>query len=467
MKIYTRFLAGLLALLIGVTACGPQEEVKPEIGEGPKAEQVKFTYKVDEENPNIIYFTNASEVGFKAVWNFGNGTSAEGDQVKGEFAVKGEYPVTLYVYDRGGYNTSVQKITIEKTNPLMLDRPDYNMLTGGVDALDGKSWVVDKTIFGHIGVGPLEKYDPEWWAAPPMDKEGQGIYDDVMTFKLAGFGYEHETNGDIFVHVDHVEDMGGTPNGFDQKLPYTAPENMNWSIIEDAEGRKFLEINNEGFIGFYTGVVSTYEILVLEENFMYLRYFDTKVDRAWYLRLVPEGYEHPKKELKYTVKDLADDFEGNKTEAVVYYTDEVEAFVVGYDNPATFGANKSEHVAKYVRGEVNPYANLQVQFGYKIDLTVRNKFTLKVFLPSYNTYSADGLKQMVSLKLQDSSKGGSAWETQAEVKFENLETGTWHELEFDFSGYADRTDFDKLVIQLGGEAHNVQGTFFIDDFKLL
>jgi hypothetical protein len=53
------------------------------------------------------------------------------------------------------------------------------------------------------------------------------------------------------------------------------------------------------------------------------------------------------------------------------------------------------------------------------------------------------------------------------VKFNNLATDTWLELEFDFSSVSARTDFDQIVIQLGGEAIHTGGIFFIDDLQLL
>ncbi|MFA6834506.1 MAG: hypothetical protein WCR14_07530, partial [Bacteroidaceae bacterium] len=40
----------------------------------------------------------------------------------------------------------------------------------------------------------------------------------------------------------------------------------------------------------------------------------------------------------------------------------------------------------------------------------------------------------------------------------------WVELTFDFSEAADRTDFDKIVIQLGQEGHTGTGIFYLDDF---
>ena len=56
-------------------------------------------------------------------------------------------------------------------------------------------------------------------------------------------------------------------------------------------------------------------------------------------------------------------------------------------------------------------------------------------------------------------------ETQKEIVMADLETDKWIELVFDFSGVADRVDYDKIVIQFGAEGHGGAGFFFFDDFK--
>jgi len=169
------------------------------------------------------------------------------------------------------------------------------------------------------------------------------------------------------------------------------------------------------------------------------------------------------------------DEEGN----VTWMTDEIAGFNESYDNPAPVPINTSEKVARYVKGSggAHFYDNLYIDPGFEIDLNQRSTIRLKVFLPSYNDYESvaaekeawsDGiLKQQVSVKLHDKTgMGADSWQTQAEI-IQTLETNTWVELEFDFSGFSDREDFDRIIIQIGGEAHGNPGIFFIDDFQLV
>ena len=101
---------------------------------------------------------------------------------------------------------------------------------------------------------------------------------------------------------------------------------------------------------------------------------------------------------------------------------------------------------------------------------------MKVFIPSFNDYTTEHavagdwiankkLLPQLAVKLQNSDMGGNAWQTQTEIVKANLEMNKWLELEFDFSGVADRTDYDKIVIQFGAEGHAGPGFFFFDDFS--
>jgi hypothetical protein len=113
---------------------------------------------------------------------------------------------------------------------------------------------------------------------------------------------------------------------------------------------------------------------------------------------------------------------------------------------------------------------------YIFDLTKQNKIRLKVYIPSFNDYTTENgiagdwisnkkLLPQLAVKLQNSSMGGNAWQTQTEIVKANLQKDKWLELEFDFSGVADRKDYDKIVIQFGAEGHSGPGIFYFDDFS--
>ena len=312
----------------------------------------------------------------------------------------------------------------------------------------------------------------------PGDKEGKGIYDDEFTFKLAGFAYNHVTNGEVYSNADFgpgtfpgaQQEAGGA----DWIAPYTAPANTTWALTETATGKWSLTINGS-FMGYYAGT-STYEILSISEDEMHVKFIQgNNPANAWYHRLIRKGYTRPVDPPEYKIEDMHDDFEGAGN---ITYHNDGGGSLTPYDNPAPVGINTSPKVGKYVKadGAGAAFANVQIRHDYKMDLRERNVFKLKVFIPDYNDYTTEAaeswqsyktLQKQVSLKLQNRELGGNAWTTQTEVIQPVTKTNEWVELTFDFSGAADREDYDQIVIQIGGEAIHTGGIFFIDDLELL
>ena len=145
------------------------------------------------------------------------------------------------------------------------------------------------------------------------------------------------------------------------------------------------------------------------------------------------------------------------------------------DNPLPVPINESNKVYRYQKSNAF-YTNLfYIAPTYVFDLAKQNKIRLKVFIPSYNDYTTENgvagewianklLKPQLAVKLQNSSLGGNAWQSQTEIIKGDLQKDKWITLEFDFSGVADRKDYDKIVIQFGAEGQSGTGLFFFDDF---
>lgn len=448
----------ILCLAISMAACTPDSQVG-ELGPVPTEDQVKFTITPNADNPNVVSFRNETPGTITAVWDLATG-SATGNTATGSYAIAGEYEVKLTVFTDGGHVSRTQTITIAQTNPAMLDIPEYNFLTGGGGNANGKTWVIDRETLGHMGVGPVDGESPIWWSAPPNDKASEGLYDDEMTFNLNNnFEYIYQNNGNTFVNGGNAPGLGGTA-GDDHTLPYTPPTGLKWSIVDEGD-KKFLQISNNGFIAYYTGT-SRYEILALGENELYLKTHDAANSaNGWWLRLVPKGYQAPVQEKPYRSANIFDDFNGNSN---FTWTIENVDFQASYDNPKPLATPPK--VAYYVKpeGEWAQWANMQTTLDFRIDLTQRNVFSLKAYFPGYNDYTQ--VARQVALKLHNSLEGGNSWQSQLEVIKTVSVNDQWVELEFDFSAFADLTQYDKIVLQFGGEGHPFSGVFFVSDFKL-
>ena len=462
----------LLAVFAGslLASCSP-EEFSGSLGPAPTSEAVKFSATPDASNPNIINFKNETPGTVTAVWDLGNGITGDGTTISGSYAVQGTYTVKLTVFTKGGYAANTQTVNIAQTNVAMLNREDYNFLTGGASAANGKTWRIEGETKGHMGVGPAGAATPEWWSAGANEKATEGLYDDRITFNLNGFKFTNNNNGNTFANFEFVTDLGAPASTGDVTVPYTPAANTSWSIVEEG-GKKFLVISGGGFIGYYTGT-NRYEILSLTADELYIKGISKKPSDAWWQRLVREDYVRPIEAKPIKSADIFDNFDqdGNVT-----WKKEALTLNESYDNPLPLPINTSAKAAMYVKQEGSGFmfANMFTDFNYKFDLTTRNKFTLKVYIPGSNDFTTAAgeswanprLLKQVSVKLQDGTSS-QPWVNQVEVIQQVTQTDRWVELTFDFSGAVSRKDLDRIVIQIGGEGNHIAGLFYLDDFKLL
>lgn len=277
------FSACILLLLF---AC---KKDNPQLGDAPSLADASFTYAPSAGNANIIEFT-ANNPNIQCLWDFGNGTTAKGSSVSSPYPYAGTYTVKLTVFASGGSRSTSQQITIAQDNLGLLNNPIFIMLTGGVNGPGYKTWVIDSTADGHMGVGPDPVSAlgniPEWWSAGPLDKSGAGLYDDKYVFHLNGFKFDMINNGNVYVHNSLAANFPGSfQNLGDFTAPYTNQMDESWTLLENTDTT--ITISNNAFIGFYTGV-HTYRILDITDSTLSLQYKHHAGGLNWYLRLKSE-----------------------------------------------------------------------------------------------------------------------------------------------------------------------------------
>lgn len=455
------------ALMVTILASCKKNENTADLGVAPSAAEIQFTATPTTANPNILDFKSQYK-GITAHWDFGNGTASDGLEAKGSYPFAGTYTVTLTMISGGGPVKTTKTVTITNTNTSMLSDPAYLLLSGGLSNSAGKTWVIDQTQAGHLGVGPITSTGPDWYQAGPNEKTGTGFYDDEMIFAMstAVLKYTYANNGTTFANAANAPGIGGPVGSNDPTVNYTPPTNLTWIVVVNGN-KKFLTIGNNGFIGYYLGV-SQYEILSLTADEMSLRCLDkSNAGNAWYLKLIRKGFVRPivppvQKPIQGA--NITDDFQNTSS---ITWTAENMDYARGYDNPLKIGVNTSAKVGTYEKrtGGDGQYGNLNVTMPYRFDLGAKNKIKLKVFIPSANDFTK--VAPTVSVKLQNSLLGGNAYTTQIEIvkTITPAQYNTWVQLEFDYSGSAAQTLYDKIVVQVGGEGHPNPGLFYIDDFE--
>jgi len=138
-------------------------------------------------------------------------------------------------------------------------------------------------------------------------------------------------------------------------------------------------------------------------------------------------------------------------------------------NPLTITSdpvNSTNNVADYNRSGGFEWTNAQAELDHRMDLTNRNVFEMDVYFPSSNDYTGL-LTNTVDIKLQNSLLGGNAWTTEAVVSHSVNTYDQWVTLSFDFSRWATTEEYDKIVVQFGGQGHWVSGQFYFDNIELI
>lgn len=165
---------------------------------------------------------------------------------------------------------------------------------------------------------------------------------------------------------------------------------------------------------------------------------------------------------------VQDDFEGSGT-ITTWYGDNC-AMDTSFANPYQESINTSATVLRY-HDTGGQYANVQFDITGNYDLTTKNTFALKIYVPSSGLTGSQN--NQISLKLQDASLA-QPWTTQSEI-IKTIQLNEWQEVTFNFDEDTyinldgsspppnQRTDFSRVVIQVNGENNNDHVLAYIDD----
>ena len=174
--------------------------------------------------------------------------------------------------------------------------------------------------------------------------------------------------------------------------------------------------------------------------------------------------------LLYSQAQIAqDNFEGNST-ITSWYGDNC-LMDINFTNPYPNGLNTSAKVLKY--SDVGGlYANVQFNAGFNFNLATSSVFTLKIYVPSSGI--TGNQTNQISLKLQNGSLG-EPWSTQCEI-IKPIVLNQWQTITFNFANDAyinldptsqnplNRSDFNRVVLQVNGENNTSQVLAYLDDF---
>src|SRR6056297_20379 len=173
--------------------------------------------------------------------------------------------------------------------------------------------------------------------------------------------------------------------------------------------------------------------------------------------------------ISITAQLLQDDFDGASTISTWYGDDCL--IDTSYANPFPNSGNPSAGVMKY-EDVGGLYANVGFNSAEPINITPNHPFQLKIYIPSSALTGQQ--PDQISLKLQNADLA-QPWVTQTEI-IKPLVLDQWQEVSFDFvadpfinldpnsADPAERTDFNRVLLQVNGENNTDQVVAYIDDF---
>lgn len=205
------------------------------------------------------------------------------------------YRITAVAYGKGGATSTITKdVTVQSDFNVAPAIPDN--LTGGTS----KTWVVDKSVAGHLGVGPWSgSVIPEWWSASVNEKVASANCFYTATFKFSkdaatGAYTLQVTNPDgAFTKTGSLTTLPGIPDtGAEGCYSYSGgtsafsfiPSSTGIAAATPSTQTSILLAGINTYIG-YGAVQKEYEIMVLTATYMYLRVQGTETGNAWYLKL--------------------------------------------------------------------------------------------------------------------------------------------------------------------------------------
>ncbi len=206
------------------------------------------------------------------------------------------YRITVVAYGKGGTSTTATKEVTLISN----FNPDPAIVTN-ITNNASKTWVVDKSVPGHFGVGPWSTTSsgPDWWAAAINEKVlcCNCFYTTTFTFTKSGANFSLQvTNPDgAFTKTGSLSTIPGIPASGAEGCYNYGGGTAAFSFVPTSSGlptsvtstqTSILLGGTTTYIG-YGSLQKEYEIMVSTPTYMYLRVQGTETGNAWYIKLKP------------------------------------------------------------------------------------------------------------------------------------------------------------------------------------
>jgi hypothetical protein len=286
----------LVAMLVVISSCESTDDL-----DAVTLANLSVNTEVSNDGSGKVTI-KATATGAKSFnFDFGDGTTGEsltGYIVK-TYSTTGDNNYTVTITANGTSGATLTETVEVSVNVPVMNSDLVNLLTNA----DSKTWFLAVAQPGHLGLGPAREgidgdwWYPKWYSAQAFEKCGAEISDcfcdDELTFSVDSNGdvsYVLDNKGQTFFNVGHEATAGGSQGedacyDFDTSGVKTVTISAISGNVPEAETTGMqMEFSEGGFMSYYVGS-STYEILSISEDLLYVRTYDSmNPDLAWYLR---------------------------------------------------------------------------------------------------------------------------------------------------------------------------------------
>ena len=292
-------LVSLLAVLI---SCNSDDLNIPNV---VPATNLSVTSAVSTDNSGTVTFTATADNATFYHFDFGDGTKGltKTGVITKMYDMVGDNSYAVTITAGAGATQTISETLQISVTLAFTDPETVTFLTND----SSKTWFLAASQPGHLGLGPAREgidgdwWYPKWYSAAAFEKCGSEdsdcLCDDELTFSVdvnGALSYELDNKGQTYFNVGHKAVVGGVEDiDFCYDFDTLGSKSVTLSQVSGnvPEGETTgiqMNFSDGGFMGYYVGS-STYEILAISDNSLYVRTYDTEnSDLAWYHRFSAE-----------------------------------------------------------------------------------------------------------------------------------------------------------------------------------
>jgi len=208
------------------------------------------------------------------------------------------YRISVIAFGPGGTASNLTKDIMVKSDYV----PDPAVVTAITNDAS-KTWIVNKDVAGHFGVGPWGEKSPIWWTAGVDEKLAccSCFYSTTFTFQKNADGtFTLTVNAPegAFTKTGALTNLPGIPASGDEGCysEYSGGSS-SFNFVPSSSGiapsdefpstQIAMKIASyDAYIG-YGSLLDEYEILEATADYLYLRVQGTETGNGWWLKLIP------------------------------------------------------------------------------------------------------------------------------------------------------------------------------------